>query len=75
MNTYTVNVDVGATVQITVSAQNEEEAELIASKKAAEIISDTHNARMLQNQIKIIDSEVTHMIENMSVIDIAEFKK
>lgn len=75
MNTYTVNVNIGTTIQITVSAENEDDAEVIACEKSAEIISDTDNISILQKNIEVIDAEVAYKIENIALADIAEFKK
>ena len=74
MNTYTVNVNIGTTIQITLSAEDEDQAEILACEKAANIISNKKNIPMLAKEIEVIDAEVLYTIEDIDLADIAEIK-
>ncbi len=73
MNTYTVNVHIGTVLQLTLTAEDEDEAELLGCEKAKEIILDKDNAESLQKNISPIEAEVIYKIEGAELKGIHEF--
>lgn len=72
MNTYTVNVHVGTIMQLTLIAEDEDEAELLACEKAAEIILSTDISE-LQRVVSPIEAEVIYKIEGIELKNTQKF--
>lgn len=65
--TYTVNVHIGGTVQVQVSALNEDDAEHLGMTKASQLLRD---GKISPYELDTIDAEVLEV-----VIDIKEVER
>lgn len=74
MNQYTVNVIIGATVQIQVEAQDEDKAEAIAEDKI-------YNRLILGEEtisslgIGVVESEVVQQLTNINLLEVKEINQ
>ena len=67
MNAYLVNVDIGTTIQVQVSASSEDEAEQLAIEKAEQIISNS--PKEILNSLVALDAQSTVFLQDLNTLD------
>lgn len=67
MNSYLVNVDIGTTIQLQVSASSSDEAEQIAITKIEQILSKEPES--INKSLVVLDAESSIALQNLNTLD------
>ena len=67
MDSYLVNVDIGTTIQLQVSASSQDEAEQIAIKQTEEIISN--ESEKISTTLMVLDAESSVALKSLDILD------
>ena len=67
MDSYLVNVDIGTTIQLQVSASSQDEAEQIAIKQTEEIISN--ESEKISRTLMVLDAESSVALKSLDILD------